>query len=58
MKIKVYLSIGCGNDHEDIIEIPDEEIEGKSEDEIEKVLCEHTKEWASNYIDIGWQRVD
>lgn len=49
MKINVSLSIGfVGAVHEDELELPDD----ATEDDID----EAAKEWAWNYIDIGWHR--
>lgn len=54
MKIKVTLSIGLvGCEHKDEIDIPDEELEGMSAEEIDARLDEEWKEWAWNYIDGG-----
>lgn len=54
MKILVTLSIGLANaKQQDVLEIPDEEVEGLSEEERQKVIDEHWQAWAWNYIDGG-----
>jgi hypothetical protein len=58
MKVKVILSIGYPSaDHRDVIEIPDEELEGLTESEREDVINENVREWADNYIEIDWDIV-
>lgn len=59
MKVKAYLGIGYANScQERIIEIPDEELEGLSEDEQGKIISEYVDEWANEYIDIGYEVVE
>ena len=58
MKVKAYLSIGFANaDQEDEVEIDDEELEGLSPEERERIIGEHVKQWADNYIEWGWREV-
>lgn len=59
MKIKVILGIGvAGCYREDIIEIPDEELEGLNEEERERFINEYLSEWAWRKIDCGWQEIE
>lgn len=57
MKIKLTLSIGLLGDREDEHEIPDEELEGMSDEEKAQHLHEYWQEWAWNYIDGGASEV-
>lgn len=43
--------------HEDEYEIDDEDLEGLSKEERDKVIEEHWQEWAWNYLDGGWEVV-
>ena len=53
-QVKLTLGIGfAGANHEDTIEIPDEELEGLNEDEKNAVLDDYWKDWSANYIDGG-----
>ncbi len=59
MKIKVKLSIGFhGADHEDILEIDDSELEGMTEEQIDEYLQNETQEWANEYIDCWYDKID
>lgn len=52
-RIKVSLSIGfAGAVHKNIIDV--EIPEDATEKEVEEIKEEAAKEWAFNYIDIGW----
>lgn len=52
MKINVWLGIGFGEgaSHEDVLELPDTATDEEIEEEV--------NEWAQNYIETGWRRVD
>jgi len=53
-QVRLTLGIGfSGANHEDIIEIPDEELEGLNEGETNEVLDDYWKDWSGNYIDGG-----
>lgn len=53
-QFKVTLSIGYPQGtHEDIIEIPKELLDGKSEEELQEVLDKEWREWAWEHIDGG-----
>ena len=53
-QVKLTLGIGfAGANHEDTIEIPDEELEGLNEDEKNAVLDDYWKDWSANDIDGG-----
>lgn len=57
--LKLRLGIGFVNgNHEDYVEIPDEDLEGMSEEEKESYFEEIWQEWIWNYIDGGWEVVD
>ena len=57
--LKLRLAIGFVNgNHEDYVEIPDEDLEGMSEEEKESYFEEIWQEWIWNYIDGGWEVVD
>jgi len=51
-KIKMHLSIGFqdGHDEEETFEVPDD----ATPKQIEDMAGEITKEWAENYIDLGY----
>jgi hypothetical protein len=52
MKVKLFLSIGySGANHEDVIDIPDEDVKGMTDEELEKYLSNTWQEWANNFID-------
>lgn len=58
-KFKFTLSIGyAGADHRETYEIDDEDFEGLSEAERDKVIEEHWQEWSQNYIDGGWDEIE
>lgn len=59
-KYKVTLSIGFhGAKHEDIIDIPDDDLEAcKSEEEKDQLLDGYWNDWAANYIDGGIRPVN
>jgi hypothetical protein len=59
-KFKFYVSTGyVGSDREEVIEIPDEELEGMSESEIEDYVHEnYYNEWLWSIIDATFWRVD
>ena len=59
-KYKFYVSTGyVGSMREEEIEIPDEELEGLSEEEIEEYIYEnYYKDWLQNNTDMGFYRVD
>ncbi|SYX85912.1 DUF7167 family protein [Paenibacillus alvei] len=48
----------AGCTHEETYEIDNEELEGLTEDEREKVIEEHFTEWAWNMLDGGWEEVE
>ena len=53
-QVKLTLGIGfAGANHEETIEIPDEELEGLTGDEKNAVLDDYWKDWSANYIDGG-----
>jgi hypothetical protein len=59
MKIKVELSIGLLGHREDILEVPDEELENMTEKEIDDYINEeYVQVWANNYIDMGYEIID
>jgi hypothetical protein len=54
-KYVFYYSIGFANAKQrEVVDIPDEEIEGLSEDEREAMLEQRFQDWASNFRDFGW----
>ena len=59
MKLKVRLGIGYANaNHEDVIDIPDEEVEAcKTDEEREELFNEACYEWAGNYIETWFEVV-
>ncbi|MEF2965056.1 hypothetical protein V3851_04365 [Paenibacillus sp. M1] len=57
-KFKFTLGIGFVSGHETTIEIPDEELEGLSKEERDKVIEEYWNEWANDKIDGGWEEVE
>ena len=58
MKIKVHLSIGYPTaDHDDELEIPDEELEGLSDTAENAYIEEYVQQWADNHIETWWDKV-
>ena len=58
MKIKLHLTIGYPTaDQEGEIEIPDEELEGLSDEEEEELINPYLQEWADNYIETWYEEV-
>lgn len=56
MKIKVHLSIGFyGADHKDVLDIPDEDLEGLTDDEKYDLLYRETEKWANKYIEFHFE---
>ena len=57
MKIKAHCGIGFyGAEHEDEIEIPDEEISGMNEDDKEDyILSEYVEPWANQYLESWYE---
>lgn len=59
MKLKVSISmnyVGCHK--QDIINIPDEELEGLTKRDREQIFDELYDEWAANQVDGGWEEVE
>lgn len=57
-KFVFYVSTNVvGSKQEEVVEIPDEELEGLNEEERNKVVEEYYKDWLGNYSDIGWYEV-
>lgn len=54
MKVQAYVSVGFIHDRRDEIEIPDEELEGKTGDEREDVISDYVREWAMEHVEWGW----
>lgn len=53
------LSIGFhGAEHEDVREFDDKELEGMTEEEIEKYVEEDYLTWRGNYLDGWFRRID
>jgi hypothetical protein len=59
MTIKVYAGTNyVGSTVEDELEIPDEELEGLTEQEQEKHLEETAHEWMIGVVDWGWYKIN
>jgi len=59
MIIKAYLHLGyVGCDKADEIEIPDDELDGLSEEERSKVIDSHFTEWVFENTDCYWEEVE
>jgi hypothetical protein len=58
MKIKVGLSIGLMDDQRDTLEIPNEELEGLTPEQIEDVCEQWLNDWASNYLDMWFEVIE
>jgi predicted solute-binding protein len=59
MRIKVHLSIGYANaDQEDKIEVSEEEMAGMDDEERGKYLDSLVEDWASDYIDYGYEVIE
>lgn len=55
MKIKAHLSIGYSNARQDeIIEIPDEDLRGMTQEQRSDYVNDCVQEWADNYIETWW----
>lgn len=58
MKVKVGLSIGFpAAQKTSVIEIPDEELEGKSQEEKEEIINEYVRSWAEDHIETWWTAI-
>ena len=56
MNVKVSLGIGYANcDREEVIEIDDADVEGKTEEEIEEIIRAHVDDWIWEYIETDWE---
>jgi hypothetical protein len=59
MKIKISVSTGLvGSRREEEVEVPDQDLEGLSQEEQEKYLDEYAQEWLWSHIDFAWSRVE
>ena len=59
MIIKAYLHLGyVGCDKSDEIEIPDDELDGLSEEERRKVIDSHFTAWVFENTDCYWEEVE
>lgn len=59
VKLKLYVSTGIvGSEREEIIEIPDEELEGLTGNEKEEVFQEEFDTFMANHCDFGWFVLD
>lgn len=60
MKIRVSLGIGIsGAYRHGVLEIPDKELEGMTEEERDEyITSEYVEVWANNYIDLGYSEVE
>jgi hypothetical protein len=58
-KYKFYISTGyVGADVSEIVEIPDEELEGLTESEIDKYIQQEYDMWVSNNAELSWWKVE
>ncbi len=58
-KFMFYASTGyVGSKREEEVEIPDDELEGLTEKEQEKVVQEYYDEWVGNNVELSWWRVE
>ena len=58
-KFTITLSIGLvGCEREVDIEIPDEDIEGMSDEEVSRVVDEWARDEVDNMIEWGWTRAE
>lgn len=64
LETKIKFGIALGRDTEESIETMEElgfsqeELDNKTEEEIEKELQESYDDWAANYLDAGWAIVE
>lgn len=59
VKLKLYISTGIvGSEREEIIEIPDVELEDLDKEEIEAVFQEEFDTFMANHCDFGWFVLD
>jgi stress-induced morphogen len=57
MNVTAYVSLGLVGCHREAeVEIPDEDIEGLSEVEQERVIEEYVRDWMFQQIDWGWRQ--
>lgn len=47
-----------GSEIEEVYEIPDDELEGLTEDEKKRVVQEHYDDWLGNHAEFSWWEVD
>ena len=59
MKVRLFFSTGmAGGRHEDIFDIPEDEMEGMNEEEREDHLNGYATDFMSNHIDYGFEVLD
>lgn len=58
MKLRVSFSMGlCGCVREEVIEVPDDELEGLDATAREAELELNAREWMWNFADLSWEEV-
>lgn len=57
MKIKVYLSVGYGVEHEEVIDLEDN-FDNLAPDIQESQLIEVAREWADYFIDVSYRVIE
>lgn len=53
-RLRVGVSIGYGS-REEVLEIPEENLEGLTEEERQEYFDDEHKAWLSNYLDAWWE---
>jgi hypothetical protein len=58
-KYTFYVSTGyAGASKEETVEIPDEDLEGKTEKEIEEIVQEEYDAWVNNNAELSWWKIE
>ena len=59
MRIRLYLTTGMsGGRREEFIDIPEDEVAGMDEDQLEEHLQGYASDFMSNHIDYGYEVLD
>lgn len=56
MRIEVWMSVGYGSRRIEV-EVPDEDLEGLSEQQREEVFEEYAQGELHNYLEYGWKEI-
>jgi hypothetical protein len=59
MKVKFTVALGLvGCKQSEVVDIPEDDVEGLSEDGLQDYLQEYALDWQTNYVDVYWSVQD